>query len=271
MVNNARGAIKCAVVRAPGTGDSRRALLQDVAVLTGAKAVSADRGLRLGSVRLEDLGSADRVAVTKDETTILGGHGSEKVVQVHVENLRTAIESTQNPYEREKLQQRLANLAGRIATIQVGGATEIDAQEQRYKAGSALHSARAAIEDGWSYGGGTALLNCGEAVVALPSPTIGEQAGMTIVSKALEAPFFALAESCQKSPLGLLGERQRLGRPTIGLNAETGNLEDMVVGRILDPTKVLCTAIETAFSYSRAILKTDIWSVSPIAPPPEER
>lgn len=135
---------------------------------------------------------------------------------------------------------------------------------------SAMHSTRAAIEEGWIYGGGIALLNANEAVAALTLQAEGGKAGTSIVSRALEAPFLALAESCQKSPAGLLSERHRLSRPSIGLNVETGNLEDMLAAGILDPTKTLRTAIDTAFSYARAILKTDIWSVN-LVPPDEAR
>jgi chaperonin GroEL len=166
------------------------------------------------------------------------------------------------------LQERLANLAGKIAILRVGGTTEVDVEERRYRLTSALHSTRAAIEEGFSYGGGIALLNAKEVVAALHLQTEGQKAGASIVARALETPFLALAESCQKSPVSLLSERQRLAQATAGLNVETGNLEDLLAAGILDPTKTLRTAVDAAFSYARAILKTDIWSVS--STPPEE-
>ena len=270
VVNKVKGTINCAAVRAPGAGDRRRAVLQDIAILTGAKLVTADLGPRLESVRLVDLGGAAKVVVTKDDTTIFGGYGAEGAVRAHVDALRAAIERTHAPHEREKLQERLAGLAGKIAIVSVGGTTEVDVEERRYRAVSAMHSTRAAVEEGWSYGGGVALLNAKEAVAALPFQSEGQNAGAAIVSKALDAPFIALAESCQKSPVSLLSERQRLAQAMIGLNVETGNLEDMLAAGILDPTKTLRTSIDTAFSYARAILKTDIWSVSS-APPEETR
>ena len=268
VVNQVRGTINCAAVRAPGAGDRRRALLQDIAVLTGANLLTADLGPRLESVRLADLGRADKVVVTKDDTTILGAHGQEGAVQAHVDALRAAIDRTHDPHDRAKLQERLANLAGKIAIISVGGSTEVDVEERRYRAASALYSTRAAIEEGWSYGGGVALLNAREAVASLILQTTGQEAGASAVSRALDTPFLALAETCQKSHVSLLSERQGLAQPTMGLDAETGNLADVVAAGILDPTKTLRIAIDTAFSYARAILKTDVWSVS--SEPPEE-
>lgn len=268
VVNNVRGTVKCVAVRAPGHGDRRRALLQDIAVLTGAKLFAADLGLKLESVRLEDLGGADKVVVTKDSTTIFGGHGSDSMVTTQIDLLRTAIDTTRDPYARAQLQERLANLAGKIATIKIGATTEVDVEDRKYRAISAMHSTRAAIEEGWSYGGGVALLNAKDAIAALSFQSPAEEAGAAVASTAFDRPFLALAESSQKSPLTVLSERNRLAEPRMGLNVQTGNLEDVLVAGILDPTKTLRTAIDAAFSYARAILKTDIWSVSPV--PPEE-
>jgi chaperonin GroEL len=267
VVNRVRGTLACAAVRAPGSGDRRRALLEDIAILTGAKLLSYELGLRLDSVRLADLGSADRVVVSKNDTTIFGGKGSESAIQAHISALRAAIDRAYDAYDREKLQERLASLVGKIAIISVGGAADVDVEERRYRLASALYSARAAVEEGICYGGGTALLNANDAVAALTLQTDGQKAGASAISAALETPAIALAESCHKSPVTLLSERHRLANPKLGLNVETGDLEDMLASGILDPAKMLRAAIDSALSYARAVLKTDMWSVA--AGPPE--
>ncbi len=262
VVNNVRGSLKCAAVRAPGSGDRRRELLQDIAVLTGAKLFSADLGLRLESIRLEDLGGADKIVVTQGTTTIFGGHGAENTIQSHIEALRSAIGTSSNPYDRARLQERLANLAGKIATISIGGSTDIEAEDRQYRATSAMHSTRAAIEAGWSGGAGSALLNAKAAIMELSHQSVAEEAGALVVFKALDQPFAALAESCCKSPASLIGERQRLNDPMIGLDVRTGGLSNVRVAGILDPTKTLQSALEIALSYATEILKTDTWSVA---------
>jgi len=266
VVNNVRGTIKCAAVRAPGVGDHGRALLHDIAIFTGAKFLSADLGRSLDSLRLEDLGSANKIVVTGDSTTIFGGHGFEVAVQAQISSLRNLIDVTRDYYAREKLQERLANLVGKIATIRLGGTTEIDVEDQRYRATSALHATRAALEAGYSSGGGIALLNSQEAIATLSFQSPGEEAGAKVASKALEEAFVTLAESCRKSPVTLLSERHQLGDPRVGLNVKTAELQDMVAAEIIDPTKMLTAAIDIAFSYARAILKTGIWSVTPEQP-----
>jgi chaperonin GroEL len=269
VVNKVRGSLTCVAVRAPGAGDRRKELLQDIAVLTGAKLFARDLGLRLEAIQLGDLGGADKVVVTKDTTTIFGGHGSERGVREQISLLRSAIDGARDSYARERLQERLANLAGKISTIRIGGTTEVDIEDRTYRAVSAMHSTRVAIEGGWSYGGGVALLNAEEAIGGLSGQSEAEKAGATVVSNALSRPFFALAESCRMSPVTLLAERHRAAEPGIGLNVLTGNLEDIRVAGILDPTKTIVAAIDVAFSYARAILKTAAWSVNPAAPDTE--
>jgi chaperonin GroEL len=182
--------------------------------------------------------------------------------------LRAAVDRTRDPLEREKLQERLANLAGKIAVITVGGTTDVDVEERRYRALSAIHSARAAVEEGWSFGGGVALLNAKLAVGTLTLQSPAEAAGASTVSKALETPFATLAESCEKSPASLLSELEGLAPPRMGLNVETGSIADMRASGILDPTKTLRLAVDTAYSYARTILKTDKWSVN--SGPPDD-
>ena len=268
VVNTVRGTLTCAAVKAPGTGDHRRAFLQDIAVLTGATLLAAELGFRLDSAHLDNLGKAHRVVVTKGETKIFGGAGRAEVVDAQIKTLRAAIERAHNPYDREQLQQRLANLGGNIATIKIGGVTEVDVEERRYSAVSAMFSVRAAIEEGWSLGGGVAFLNAKAAVAALIHHTEAERAGGAVVHEALEAPFLALASTCQGNGASLLAERQRLADFAVGLNVETGYLENLSSIGILDPTKTIRSAMEIAFSHARAILKTDTWSVSPL---PAER
>lgn len=267
VVNHLRGSLKCAAVRAPGTGDRRRELLQDIAVSTGATLFASNLGHRLESVRLEDLGGADKVVVTRGTTTIFGGHGSEGAIREHVDRLRFAIGSAINAYDRERLQERLANLAGKIATIRIGGSTEVDVEDRKYRAASAMHSARAAVDDGWSYGAGVALLNARAAVETLAFQTAAEEAGIAIVSTALQRIFSALVESGRCSPETMLGLRIRQTDPAIGFNVETGTLEDVRKAGVLDPTRTLCTALDVAFSYAQEILKTDSWSVYPVSLP----
>jgi chaperonin GroEL len=266
LVNNLRGTLRSAAVKAPGTGDHRRALLQDIAILTGAKVLAADLGFRIDQAHLKDLGHAEKIVLTKAETRIFGGSGHPGDVAAQISRLRTAIDRANNAPDRERLQQRLASLGGNIATIKIGGATEVDIEERRYAAVSAMFSVRAAIEMGCSYGGGISFLNAKAAVAALIHESESERTGAAVIHEALDVPFFALASTCHRNGVSLLAERQRLADTAVGFNVETGNLENFSTLGILDPTRSVCSAIEIALSYSRTILKTDTWSVSTLQP-----
>jgi chaperonin GroEL len=256
-------------VKAPGAGDRRTALLQDIAVLTGGKALTAELGNNLSAVDLKDLGAADKVVVSRNNTTIWGGRGAPSEIESHANVLRAEIGRASNPFERERLQERLTNFAGRIATIHVGGSTPPDIEDQTYRAQSAMHAARSSIEEGWVGGGGSALVNARSAVLALSFESEAQQAGADTIAHALERPFRVLVESAKRSPVQVLSERQELGLPTFGFNAESGNLEDLVKAGILDSTKSLRHSLEIGFSYARMILRTDVWSLSE-EPPPED-
>lgn len=264
VVNNVRGTITCAAIRAPGRGDYRRAMLEDIAVVTGAQLLAADLGFKLESAALADLGSAAKVVVTQGETRIFGGGGLPDAIKSQIDHLRSAIDRTKNAYERERIQERLAHLAGSIATIKVGGITQLEIDERKYSAVSGMHSVRAAIEGGWNYGGGVGLLNARSVLAGRPNSTEADQIGVLVVQKAIERPFISLTATCGQDGQRLLGERDAALDPALGFNVESGALHNFERGEILDPTKTLCVAIEIAWSHARSILKTDTWSVNPI-------
>ena len=272
VINNLRGALKCAAVRAPGSGERRAALLEDIAVLTGGKTLSADVGVTIAAVRLSDLGAAHKVVVGKDSTTIFGGRGTQTSVDAHVRRLRSEISSSSNPFEREKLQERLTNLVGRIAVITVGGAAPPDVEEQRYRAESALHATSCAVEEGWVCGGGVSLVKARAAVSALHLESDGLRAGADVVLHSLERPFSALVESGGGSPTQILSETRPSTSSNMGFNAVSRKVEDLVVAGILDPVKMIRTGVEIAGAYAKSVLKTDIWSLGePTEPPPPDR
>jgi chaperonin GroEL len=270
VTNRLRGVIAVAAVKAPAIGDRRRDFLHDLAVLTGGRAITTEVGMDIEAARRTDLGVADKVVVTKANTTITGGRGDHIAIDSHVKSLRAEIDRATDPFEREKLQVRLTNLAGSVSTIRVGGLSPAEAEDQRYRTISAMHSAHAAVEEGCVDGGGAALLNAAGEVSGLSLTAEGEIAGAAVIAAALESPFCTLVASANKSPVQVLDEKRRLQSPSVGFDPESGRLADFARAGALDPIKLLRVAIEVAFTHARMILKTGAWSHSDLPAPKNE-
>jgi chaperonin GroEL len=260
VVNRLRGALAVVAVKAPGTGDRRRHLLHDMAILTGAKAITSESGIDISAIRLDDFGTAQKVVVTKDTTTITGGHGNQRVIESHIHSLRGEIDRTTDGFEREKLQERLTNLAGGVATIRVGGKAHAEAEDQLYRAASALHSTRAAVEEGFVYGGGVGLIKAALEVSKLTFVSEAQKAGANVISESLEVAFRALAENAGMNPNQAVSDHLALGSQSFGFDAQRGCLHESGDKGALDPAKVLRVGVEAAFSFARGILKTGAWS-----------
>ncbi|MHC5053089.1 MAG: chaperonin GroEL [Planctomycetota bacterium] len=257
VVNRLRGTLRCAAVKAPGFGDRRKAMLQDMAILTGGEVISEDLGVKLEGVSLSQLGQADRIVIEKDKTTVVGGQGKKGDIKSRIQQLKNQIEETTSDYDREKLQERLAKMAGGVAVIKVGAPTESDMKEKKARIEDALHAARAAAEEGVVAGGGVALLRCAEAVEGVRKKFKGdEKTGADIVAKVLSAPMAQIAENC-----GLDGsvvvETVRSKKGAVGLNASTGEYEDLLKAGILDPAKVTRTALQNASSVAGVLLTVE--------------
>jgi chaperonin GroEL len=256
VVNKLRGTLNVCAVKAPGFGDRRKAMLEDISVLTGGKAIMEETGIKLDSVKLEDLGRAKRVTVNKDNTTIIDGAGEQKNIEGRIKQLRTQIEETTSDYDREKLQERLAKLAGGVAIIKVGAATETEMKEKKARVEDALHATRAAIEEGIVPGGGVALLR---AALALKSLTLAgdEQFGVTIVRRACEEPLRQIVMNCGTEGAVVL-EKIRLSKnPHYGFNAASEVYEDLVEAGVIDPAKVTRSALQNAASIASLMLTTE--------------
>jgi chaperonin GroEL len=255
VVNKLRGALKVAAVKAPGFGDRRKAMLEDIAILTGGKVISEDLGLKLENVSLNDLGTAKTINIDKDNTTIIDGGGSRSDLEGRVKQIRAQIEDTTSDYDREKLQERLAKLIGGVAVINVGAATETEMKEKKARVEDALNATRAAVEEGIVPGGGIALVRCMDALSKL-SLEGDAQLGVNIVRRALENPVRQIANNA-----GLEGsivvEKVKEGKGAFGLNAETGQYEDLVKAGIIDPTKVVRFALQNAASVAALMLTTE--------------
>ncbi|MCP3727743.1 chaperonin GroEL [Paraburkholderia sp. CNPSo 3272] len=256
VVNAMRGILKVAAVKAPGFGDRRKAMLEDIAILTGATVISEETGKQLQKATLEDLGSAKRVEVRKDDTIIIDGAGEEKRIQERVHSIRRQIEDTTSDYDREKLQERVAKLAGGVAVIKVGAATEVEMKEKKDRVDDALHATRAAVEEGIVAGGGVALLRARSAVAALKGINGDQDAGIRIVLRALEAPLRVIAANAGDEPSVVIA-RVLEGDGNFGYNAATGDYNDLVEEGVVDPTKVTRTALQNAASIAGLILTTD--------------
>jgi chaperonin GroEL len=256
-VNKIRGTLNVCAVKAPGFGDRRKAILQDIAILTGGRFLSKDLGIKLENVKLTDLGRAKRVLVEKENTTIIEGHGSKSDIQGRVKQIRREIEETTSDYDREKLQERLAKLAGGVAVIQVGAATEAEMKEKKDRVDDALHATRAAVEEGVVAGGGVALLRAVPALEKLISKLEGdEQAGAKIVRRAIEEPLRQLCENGGYT--GSLVVQEVLKQPAShGFNVATGEYEDLLKAGVVDPTKVTRTALQNAASVAGLLLTTE--------------
>jgi chaperonin GroEL len=256
VVNKLRGTLNACAVKAPGFGDRRKAMLEDIAVLTGGKAIMEETGIKLEGVRLEDLGRAKRVTVDKDNTTIVDGGGSQKNIEGRIKQLRAQIEETTSDYDREKLQERLAKLAGGVAVIKVGAATETEMKEKKARVEDALHATRAAVEEGIVPGGGVALLRAGRALQQLKGDG-DEQIGVDIIRKAVEEPLRQIAGNAGYEGAIVIEKVRTNEDANFGFNAQSGQFEDLVKSGVIDPTKVTRSALQHASSISALMLTTE--------------
>jgi chaperonin GroEL len=256
VVNKLRGTIKVCAVKAPAFGDRRKAILEDLAVLTGARVITEDLGVKLENVQLSDLGTAKRVIVDKDDTTIVEGGGDSKAIQGRVATIRRQIEETTSDYDREKLQERLAKLAGGVAVVKVGAATETAMKEIKTRVEDALNATKAAAQEGTVVGGGTALLRTGQVLDKLTDDDPDVVTGIKIVRRALEEPLRRIAENAGLDGAVVVGKVEDL-KGTKGFNAASGEYEDLAAAGILDPTKVVRTALQNAASIAGLLLTTD--------------
>ncbi len=256
VVNKLRGTLKVAAVKAPGFGDRRKAMLQDIAVLTGGQVISEEVGFKLENAVLSDLGSAKRVVIDKDNTTIIDGSGEEGKIQGRIEEIKVAIDKSTSDYDREKLQERLAKLAGGVAVINVGAATETEMKEKKALVEDALHATRAAVEEGIVPGGGVALLRAQSALADLAFDREDEQVGASILSRALESPIRQIAGNAGAEP-SIVVAKVLEGEGGFGYNAQTDIYENLVKAGVIDPTKVVRSALQNAASIASLLLTTE--------------
>jgi len=256
VVNKLRGTLNACAVKAPGFGDRRKNMLEDIAILTGGKAIMEEAGIKLEGVRLDDMGRAKRVTIDKDNTTIIDGGGAQKAIEGRIKQLRTQIEETTSDYDREKLQERLAKLAGGVAVIKVGAATETEMKEKKARVEDALHATRAAVEEGIVPGGGVALLR---AAIALKDLKMGgdEQIGVNIVKRACEEPLRQIVLNSGTEGAIVIEKIREHKNPNFGFNAQTDTYEDLVASGVIDPTKVTRTALQNASSIASLMLTTE--------------
>jgi len=258
VVNKLRGTLNVAAVKAPGFGDRRKAMLGDIAVLTGGKAVTEDLGIKLENIKLEDLGKAKRITIDKDNTTIVEGRGESKAIEGRVKELRNQIDKTTSDYDREKLQERLAKLVGGVAVIKVGAATETEMKEKKARVEDAMHATRAAVEEGIVPGGGVALVRCEKDVLDLIGTLQGdEKIGAQIVRRALEEPLRQIVGNAGEEGAVVVGKILESKDPHYGYNAQTNTFEDLVKAGVIDPTKVTRTALQNAASIAGLMLTTE--------------
>ena len=256
VVNKLRGTLNACAVKAPGFGDRRKAMLEDISVLTGGKAIMEETGIKLEGVRLEDLGRAKRVTVDKDNTTIIDGAGTQKNIEGRIKQLRAQIEDTTSDYDREKLQERLAKLAGGVAVIKVGAATETEMKEKKARVEDALHATRAAVEEGIVPGGGVALLRAGQSLQGFKAEG-DEQIGIDIIRRATEEPLRQIAGNAGYEGAIVLEKVRSNSDNNFGFNAQTGQYEDLVKSGVIDPTKVTRSALQHASSIAALMLTTE--------------
>ena len=257
VVNKLRGGLKVAAVKAPGFGDRRKAMLEDLAIVTGGQVVSEDIGIKLENVKLDMLGTAKRVRISKDETTIIDGAGAKEAIQARVAQIKGQIEETTSDYDREKLQERLAKLVGGVAVIRVGGATEVEVKEKKDRVDDALNATRAAVEEGIVPGGGVALLRAKAAAETLQSDNSEIRAGIRIVLRALEAPLRQIAENSGVEGSIVVGKVLEGNGYSFGFDAQTEEYKDLVKSGIIDPTKVVRTALQDAASVAGLLITTE--------------
>src|ERR1700728_2467369 len=258
VVNKLRGTLQCVAVKAPGFGDRRKEMLEDIAVLTGGKAISEDLGIKLENVKIEELGQAKKVIIDKDNTTIIAGAGKASEIEGRIKQLRTQIEDASSDYDKEKLQERLAKLVGGVAVIKVGAATETELKEKKARVEDALHATRAAVEEGIVAGGGVALVRSAAAVDTLIATLEGdEKIGAQIVRRALEEPLRQIVANAGEEGAVVVGKIHESTDDNFGYNAATGKYEDLVKAGVIDPTKVARTALQNAASIAGLLLTTE--------------
>jgi chaperonin GroEL len=257
VVNKLRGGLKVAAVKAPGFGDRRKAMMEDIAVLTGGQVISAEIGTKLENVTMDMLGSAKKVAITKDDTTIIDGAGDKDAIVARVTQIRAQIEETTSDYDKEKLQERLAKLAGGIAVIRVGGATEIEVKERKDRVDDALNATRAAVQEGVVPGGGLALVHAGKVLATLKGENNDQDAGIKIVRRAIQAPLRQIAENAGVDGSVVVGKVIEKDSPTFGFDAQAEEYGDMLKAGVIDPTKVVRIALENAASIAGLLITTE--------------
>ncbi len=266
VVNKLRGGLKIAAVKAPGFGDRRKAMLQDIAILTGGQVISEDLGMKLESVGLDMLGTAKRVTITKDETTIIDGAGEKAEIEARVAQIKQQIEETTSDYDKEKLQERLAKLAGGVAVIRVGGSTEIEVKERKDRVDDALNSTRAAVQEGIVVGGGVSLVQGAKNLAGLKGENADQDAGISIVRRALEAPLRQIAENAGVDGAVVAGKVRESDDVTFGFNAQTEEYGDMFSFGVIDPAKVVRTALQDAGSVAGLLITTEAMVADKPAP-----
>jgi chaperonin GroEL len=256
VVNKIRGALRVAAVKAPGFGDRRKAMLQDIAVLTGGTVISEETGLKLDNATLEDLGRAEKISIDKDNTTIVNGAGVKENIQARVAEIKAQIEKTTSDYDREKLQERLAKLAGGVAVLYVGAATEVEMKEKKDRVDDALHATRAAVEEGIVPGGGVALIRASAALDNLTGLNDDETTGIQIVRRAIEEPLRQIVANAGGEGAVVI-QKIREGKGDFGYNARNEQYEDLFAAGVIDPTKVSRVALENASSIAGMLLTTE--------------
>ena len=257
VVNKLRGGLKVAAVKAPGFGDRRKAMLQDIAILTGGQVISEELGMKLENVGLDMLGKARKISITKDETTIVDGAGEKSAIEGRVAQIRSQIEDTTSDYDKEKLQERLAKLAGGVAIIRVGGASETEVKERKDRVEDALHATRAAVQEGVVVGGGVALVRASKKLQGLEGANPDQTAGIAIVRKALQAPLRQIAENAGVDGSVVAGKIIDSEDPAFGFNAQTEEYGDMFKFGVIDPAKVVRTALQDAASVAGLLITTE--------------
>jgi chaperonin GroEL len=267
VVNKLRGTLSVCAVKAPGFGDRRKAMLEDISILTGGKAIMEETGIKLEGVKLEDLGQAKRIVVDKDNTTIIEGAGTKSAIEGRVKQLRSQIEETTSDYDREKLQERLAKLVGGVAVIRVGAATETEMKEKKARVEDAMHATRAAVEEGIVPGGGVALLRASEVLNDLKLDDPDEQSGVKIVRRSLEEPLRWIAQNAGHEGSIIVEKVRATKEANYGFNAQSEEYEDLVKAGVIDPAKVTRTALQNAASIAALMLTTEA-TISEI---PEEK
>jgi chaperonin GroEL len=257
VVNKLRGGLKIAAVKAPGFGDRRKAMLQDIAVLCGGQVISEDLGMKLENVGMEMLGTAKKIQITKDTTTIIDGSGVKAEIEARVAQIRSQIEETTSDYDKEKLQERLAKLAGGVAVIRVGGSTEVEVKERKDRVDDALNATRAAVQEGIVVGGGVALVQAAKGLIGMEGANPDQTAGISIVRRALEAPLRQIAENAGVDGAVVAGKVRESNDVTFGFNAQTEEYGDMFKFGVIDPAKVVRTALEDAASIAGLLITTE--------------